>query len=61
MQTVNVPGGDLYRIALQYLNDATQATRIAQVNGLSDFFLTGPATLKLPPVNTTQTGGAPTP
>jgi hypothetical protein len=60
MKTVTVPGGDLYRVALTYLGDATQATRIATLNGLGDFFLSGSTTLLIPPVDPSQTGGAPT-
>ena len=60
MKVVQVPGGDLYRIALQYLGDATQATRIAALNGLTDFFLSGPTTLTIPNVDPSQTGGAST-
>lgn len=58
-QTITVQGGCLFQIALQYLGDATQATRIAQVNGLSDFWISAPVTLTLPSVNPTATGGVP--
>ena len=56
---VTVVGGNLFAIAAQYLGDATQAVRIAQLNGLSDFFLTGTNTLLIPPVSAAATGGVP--
>lgn len=55
---ITVIGGNLFAIAARYLGDATQAVRIALLNGLSDFYLTGgQVTLRLPPVDPTQTGG----
>ncbi len=57
MQTITVAGGDLYRLALQYLNDSTQWNRIAQANGLVDPVLTGLTTLVIPSPDPTQTGG----
>ena len=57
MQTIQVAGGNLYRIAAQYLGDATQWIRIAQLNGLSDPWLQGTVTLLLPPIDTTAGGG----
>lgn len=36
MQTIEVAGGNLYALAAQYLNDASQWIRIAQQNGLTD-------------------------
>ena len=59
IQTITVAGGDLFHLALQYLGDASQAVRIAQLNGLSDFFLFAPMTLQLPAVNAAATGGVP--
>jgi len=59
MQTVTVVGGDLFRLAAQYLGDATQAVRIAQQNGIVDFFLTGRTTLVIPDVDPTVAGGVP--
>lgn len=56
---ITVVGGDLFRVAAVHLRDATQATRIAALNGLTDFNLTGQVTLKLPPVDETATGGIP--
>ena len=58
-KTITVHNGNLFQIAAQQLGDATQAVRIAQRNGLTDFFLTGTVTLVLPPVDATQSGGVP--
>lgn len=57
MQTITVIGGDLFHLAAEYLGDATQAVRIAQKNGIVDFFLTGQTTLVIPDVDPTATGG----
>ena len=57
MRTLTVAGGDLYRLALQYLNDATQWNRIAQANGLIDPMLTGLVTLHLPALDANAGGG----
>jgi hypothetical protein len=57
MKTATVTGGDLYRLALKYLGDATQWNRIAQANDLLDPVLTGVVTLNLPSVNPEATGG----
>ena len=51
--------GDLFHVAAVHLGDATQAVRIAQLNGLTDFVLPGIVTLALPPVDTSQAGGVP--
>jgi hypothetical protein len=59
MQTITVIGGDLFHLAADYLGDATQAVRIAQQNGIVDFFLTGQVTLVIPDVDPTATGGVP--
>ena len=48
MRSITVAGGNLFRIAAVELGDATQWIRIAQLNGLSDPFVGGPLTLKLP-------------
>lgn len=56
-QTITVIGGNLFQIASVYLGDATQAIRIAQRNGLSDYFLSGVVTLTLPAVDKGDTGG----
>ena len=57
MNIVTVAGGDLYRLALVRLGDATQWNRIAKVNGLSDPVLAGLITLKLPVVDARAGGG----
>ncbi len=57
MQTIEVAGGNLFRIAAEALNDATQWIRIAQLNGLSDPWLAGSATLRVPDLNPAAGGG----
>ncbi len=57
MRTITVVGGNLYQLALQYLNDATQWNRIAQANNLIDPMLTGINTLLIPSTDTTAGGG----
>ena len=57
MLTVTVAGGNLYQLALQYLNDATQWNRIAQENGLIDPMLTGIVTLQIPSIDPNAGGG----
>jgi len=57
MQIVTVTGGNLFQIAAQYLQDATQWIRIAQLNGISDPWLSGIVTLTLPDVNISAGGG----
>jgi len=57
MNSVTVAGGDLFRVALQTLGDATQWNRIAALNGLNDPILQGLLTLQLPPVDPTAGGG----
>ena len=52
-----VVGGDLFRIALQQLGDATQWNRIAALNGLRDPVLQGIVTLNIPAVDPTAGGG----
>lgn len=63
MKTVDVTGGDFFHLALKYLGDATQWSRIAQVNRPAgggppmDPMLLGITTLNIPPVNPAATGG----
>lgn len=57
MQTITVTGGNLYQLAAQYLGDATQWNRIAEVNGLLDPVLSGVVTLKIPAQNPNAGGG----
>jgi len=54
---VTVAGGDLFRLALVHLGDATQWDRIAAANGLSDPVLRGLITLRLPGVDAAAGGG----
>jgi hypothetical protein len=54
---VTVVGGNLFALAAQYLNDATQWIRIAQANDLSDPVLRGVNVLVIPPVDATAGGG----
>ncbi|HTR16622.1 MAG TPA: hypothetical protein VMI52_06270 [Acetobacteraceae bacterium] len=57
MRSLTVAGGTLFHIAARELGDATQWTRIAQANGLSDPMLAGLVTLLIPE-RLTGTGGA---
>ena len=57
MQTLTVAGGNLFQIAAQKLNDATQWIRIAQLNNISDPMLTGVVTLLIPDQNANAGGG----
>ena len=57
MNIVTVAGGDLFRLALLYLGDATQWNRIAVLNGLDDPVLDGLVTLTLPAVDASAGGG----
>ena len=57
MNIVTVAGGDLFRLALLYLGDATQWNRIAVLNGLDDPVLNGLVTLTLPAVDVSAGGG----
>ena len=57
MNTTTTAGGDLFRVALRFLGDATQWNRIAALNGLNDPVLSGLTTLQLPVVNPTAGGG----
>ncbi len=57
MTTITVVGGDLFRLAMERLGDATQWNRIAALNGLDDPVLTGLVTLQLPGVDPGAGGG----
>jgi hypothetical protein len=57
LKTVTVAGGNLFRIALDQLGDATQWNRIAQLNDILDPFLSGIVTLTIPPVDPNAGGG----
>lgn len=55
--TVVVVGGDLFRIALAQLGDATQWNRIAVLNGLNDPIVHGLNSLTMPVVDPGSGGG----
>ncbi len=59
-KVVVVAGGDLFTLAAQYLQDATQWIRIAQANDLSDPVLQGVTRLVIPEVNPAAGGGVAT-
>lgn len=52
-RTVSAVNADLFALAEQYLGDATQWTRIADLNAVDgvppDYLVTGPVTLTIPP------------
>lgn len=50
-------GGNLFQIALAQLGDATQWNRIAALNDLTDPFLQGVTSLKIPAVDPAAGGG----
>lgn len=57
MKAIVVTGGSLFQIASEYLGDATQWIRIAQLNGLADPVLHGLVVLRLPEIDVTAGGG----
>ncbi len=57
MTTLTTVGGDLFRIALTQLGDATQWNRIAALNDLSDPVIRSLVILQLPPVDKAAGGG----
>ena len=60
MYNILVAGTNLFAVAAQELGDATQWFRIAALNGLTDPMVFGLATLQIPNVDASQTGGLPT-
>lgn len=56
---ITTVGGNLWQIAAKTLGDATQANRIATANNTTDPFIGGSASLFLPAVDLTATGGIP--
>ena len=48
---VTVHNTTLFRVALDYLKDARQWSRIAQLNGLTDPWIVAPVTLSLPEID----------
>jgi hypothetical protein len=59
MKTIIVSATTLQRVAAEYLNDATQWVRIAQLNGLYNPIISGTVTLSLPTVDPTAPSGVP--
>lgn len=57
MRTIQVAGGDLFKIAAQYLGDATQWLRIARLNNISDPMISGVVTLVIPDTDQNAGGG----
>lgn len=57
MKTIQVAGGNLFRIAAEQLEDATQWLRIAQLNRINDPMLSGVLTLLIPDPNPNAGGG----
>lgn len=55
--TITVAGGNLFALAAQYLNDATQWIRIARANNIIDPMLVGVVTLIIPPIDPSAGGG----
>ena len=62
MQTIYVHATDCFKLAAQYLGDATQFLRIMQQNNLTDPRISSPTPVAviIPDVDPTQTGGMPT-
>ena len=56
-QPIQVAGGNLFRIAMTYLGDATQWIRIAQLNAITDPMLSGPVSLRIPGRDASKGGG----
>lgn len=56
-QIITVVGVNLFQLAAQYYNDATQWTVIAQANGLIDPEIMGLQTLLIPPPGSQISGG----
>ena len=57
MTTLQLAGGNLFRIAAEHLGDATQWIRIAQLNAIADPMLSGLVTLRIPDPDPTAGGG----
>lgn len=54
---IEVAGANLFVLAAEHLNDATQWIRIAQANKLSDPQIDGVCKLIIPPLNPGAGGG----
>lgn len=57
MRDITVAGGNLFRLAMEYLGDATQWIRIAQLNDIADPWLDGVRVLRLPATDPNAGGG----
>ena len=57
MRNITVAGGDLFRIAMDHLGDATQWIRIAQLNNIADPWIEGVQTLRIPAQDAQAGGG----
>ena len=58
MQTLTVCGGTLFDVACRQLGDAALWSIIAQLNGLTDPWLSGIVTLSLPTLETGRALGS---
>lgn len=57
IQSIRFAGGNLFVIAAQYLGDATQWNRIANLNAMTDPVFTDIRILKIPPVDANAGNG----
>lgn len=57
MRSITTSGSNLFRVAMEQLNDATQWIRIAQLNEISDPWIDGVRVLQLPPTDPNAGGG----
>jgi hypothetical protein len=57
IEKITIVSGNLFQVAAQYLGDATQWIRIAQLNRLSDPMIANATTLVLPSIDRTAGGG----
>jgi len=58
MQDITIAGGDLFRIAMEQLGDATQWIRIAQLNDIADPWIDGVRVLRIPETDPLAGGGS---
>lgn len=57
MRSITTSGSNLFRVAMEQLNDATQWIRIAQLNEIGDPWIDGVRVLQLPPTDPNAGGG----
>ena len=57
MRDITIAGGNLFRLAMDQLGDATQWIRIAQLNDLADPWIDGLRVLRLPVTDPNAGGG----